>query len=121
MNGVEDTFTTLVGWIEMGVEVVGVALIAIGVVVTVFQALRGGIPGYRDYQQIRLTLSHFLVVALEFQLAADLLSTAVAPSWDQLGKLASIAVIRTFLNFFLTHEVQEIETSRVTSSGRLDQ
>lgn len=54
-------------------------------------------------------LSRYL--ALEFQLGSDILSTAVAPSWDQIGKLAAIAVIRTVLNYFLTKEMGE-ETNR---------
>ncbi len=44
---------------------------------------------------------------MEFQLGADILSTAVAPSWDQIGKLGAIAVIRTTLNYFLTKEMQQ--------------
>ena len=53
----------------------------------------------------------YLALALEFQLGADILSTAVAPSWDQIGKLGAIAVIRTLLNYFLTREMRE-EQSR---------
>jgi uncharacterized membrane protein len=48
-------------------------------------------------------------MALEFQLAADLLGTTVAPSWDQLGRLGAIAVIRTFLNYFLAREIGDEE------------
>ena len=55
---------------------------------------------------VRLTLARYLSLALEFQLAADILSTAIAPSWDQIGKLAAIAVIRTGLNYFLAQEVR---------------
>jgi hypothetical protein len=53
-----------------------------------------------------LTLARFLAIALEFQLGADILSTAVAPSWDAIGKLAAIAVIRTALNYFLSREMR---------------
>ncbi|RZK11946.1 MAG: DUF1622 domain-containing protein, partial [Hymenobacter sp.] len=49
----------------------------------------------------------YLALALEFQLGADILSTAIAPSWEQIGKLGAIAVIRTALNFFLSKEMQE--------------
>ena len=59
--------------------------------------------------QVRLTFGRALVLGLEFQLAADILGTAVSPSWDHLGKLGAIAVIRTFLNFFLTRELKEEE------------
>jgi hypothetical protein len=66
-----------------------------------------------DFLAARLTLARFLALALEFQLGADILSTAVAPSWDAIGKLAAIAVIRTALNYFLGREMQD-ETPRPT-------
>jgi uncharacterized membrane protein len=56
---------------------------------------------------IRLDLGRFLVLGLEFQLAADLLRTAVAPSFEEIGKLAAVAAIRTALNFFLAREIRE--------------
>lgn len=46
-------------------------------------------------------------MALEFQLAADILATAVAPSWNQIGKLAAVAAIRTALNYFLSREMAQ--------------
>jgi uncharacterized membrane protein len=51
-------------------------------------------------------------MALEFQLAADLLGTTVAPSWNQLGRLGAIAVIRTFLNYFLAREIHDEERAQ---------
>ena len=50
------------------------------------------------------------MLALEFTLAADILKTAVAPSWDDIGKLAAIATVRTALNYFLQKEVDRAET-----------
>jgi uncharacterized membrane protein len=47
-------------------------------------------------------------VALELLLGADVLATAVSPSWDDIGKLAAIAVLRTALNYFLSKELKEI-------------
>jgi uncharacterized membrane protein len=55
-----------------------------------------------------------LAIALEFQLGADILSTAVAPSWDAIGKLGAIAVIRTALNYFLSREMQEEQRGALT-------
>ncbi len=55
----------------------------------------------------RLRLGRWLSLALEFQLAADILKTAVAPTWDEIGQLAAIAVLRTALNFFLQREVEK--------------
>ena len=62
--------------------------------------------GTHDMKEvIRLKLGRWLAVSLEFALAADILRTAVAPSWDEIGKLAAIAVLRTALNFFLQREI----------------
>jgi uncharacterized membrane protein len=60
-----------------------------------------------DFTEIRLTLARYLGLALEFELGADILGTAVSPSWDQIGKLGAVAVIRTGLNFFLSMEMQQ--------------
>ena len=62
---------------------------------------------------MRLGLSRSLALALEFQLAADILGTALAPGWTQIGKLGAIAVIRTFLNYFLAREISEEEKEKV--------
>jgi uncharacterized membrane protein len=58
----------------------------------------------------RLILARYLALALEFELGADILGTAVSPSWDQIGKLGAVAVIRTGLNFFLSMEMKEERT-----------
>ena len=63
-------------------------------------------PAEERFVPVRLTLARYLSLALEFQLAADILSTAISPSWDEIGKLAAIAVIRTGLNYFLGMEVK---------------
>ena len=56
-------------------------------------------------EAIRLGLGRSLALGLEFLLGADILNTAVAPSWDQVGLLAAIAAIRTGLNYFLQMEL----------------
>ena len=63
-----------------------------------------------DNMTIRLALGKSLAVALEFLLAADILRTAVAPTWSDIGKLAAIAALRTLLNYFLERELKHSET-----------
>ena len=58
------------------------------------------------------TLGRWLALALEFLLAADILRTAVAPSWSEIGQLAAIATIRTALNFFLQIEIDRADQRR---------
>lgn len=104
---VEQTVVSAVQWLRLGVEAVGAAVICIGVLIAVYQFIRH----FRDEQpdnfnRVRLTLGKYLALALEFQVGADILSTAIAPSWEQIGKLAAIAAIRTLLNYFLTKELE---------------
>ena len=61
-----------------------------------------------ERRAILLRYLRWLVAGLTFQLAADILETAVAPSWEDLGKLAAIAAIRTALNYFLERDVAEV-------------
>lgn len=63
--------------------------------------------GALGFVAVRLDLGRFLALGLEFQLASDLLRTAVAPSFEEIGKLAAVAAIRTALNFFLSREIKE--------------
>ena len=69
------------------------------------------------FTPVRLDLGRFLALGLEFQLASDLLRTAVAPSFDQIGKLAAVAAIRTALNFFLGREIRE-ERKEIATTHR---
>ncbi|MBF9133783.1 DUF1622 domain-containing protein [Plantactinospora sp. S1510] len=90
------------------VEAVGAAVIFIGAVWTAARFVLTGIR-HRSaavFTPIRLSLGRFLTLGLEFQLAADILRTAVSPSFGQLGRLAAIATIRTALNYFLGREVR---------------
>ena len=57
--------------------------------------------------KLRLCLGSWLALALEFQLGADILATTIAPTLQALGKLAAIAIIRTFLNYFLGKEIEK--------------
>ncbi len=106
--GIEGAVVNLVLWLKLFVEATGAAVIGIGVITVLYKFARSlAPPRVMRYNEIRLTLARFLALALEFQLGADILSTAVAPSWEQIGKLASVAVIRTALNYFLTREMRE--------------
>ncbi len=115
-GGVETTVISAVQWLKLGVETTGAVIIGLGVVSAAWQFVRALVPPQvESYNRIRLTLARYLALALEFQLGADILSTAIAPSWDQIGKLGAIAVIRTTLNFFLTREMrEERETTQAT-------
>lgn len=50
--------------------------------------------------------AQWLVAGLTFQLAADIVSTTIAPSWLQIAQVGATAVIRTFLSFFLDRDLE---------------
>lgn len=67
----------------------------------------------KGFAAVRVRLGRYLALGLEFQLAADILRTAVAPSFEEIGQLAAVAAIRTALNYFLERDIKA--TSAVES------
>jgi uncharacterized membrane protein len=105
--GVEQIIVNLVLWLKLAVETTGAVIIGLGVFTTIYRFARALVPPqFERYNEIRLSLARYLALALEFQLGADILSTAIAPSWEQIGKLGAVAVIRTALNYFLMREMR---------------
>ena len=104
----ESAVISAVLWLKLGVETVGAAIIALGILSAGWLLVKAlAKQQTADFTAIRLALARYLALALEFQLGADILSTAIAPSWEQIGKLGAIAVIRTALNYFLSREMRE--------------
>ena len=101
----KDTFDLLV----LVVEACGVIVIVIGALWTFARFLWIGLRE-RDAaacSRVRVSLGRFLALGLEFQLASDILRTAVAPTFRELGQLVVVATIRTALNYFLAKEIAE--------------
>jgi uncharacterized membrane protein len=108
MEYAEGLLNHAVLWLRLGVELVGAVVIGVGCVVAALKLLRTWRAGSPvTFTGVRLSLAQYLALGLEFQLAADILVTAIAPTWEEIGKLAAIAAIRTTLNYFLAREMQE--------------
>ena len=114
----EEYLVTVVGYLRLVVEAIGAAIIGFGVLATTYRFVLN-LVGVRDYtdSEIRLYLGRFLVLGLEFQLGADILSTAVAPTLDDVILLGAIATIRTALNFFLSQELARERQEEATRQG----
>ncbi len=109
---IEGQVQSIVGWLRLTVESLGALVIAVGLVVVVIMLMRHALAGRgNSFTPIRLSFARYLTLALELQLAADILSTSVAPTWESIGKLAAIAVIRTVLNYFLNKEIRQEQAS----------
>ena len=83
IDAVESTIIDLVQWLRLAVEATGALVIAVGVIMATYGFGRTlALERPESYVVVRLTLARYLALAIEFQLAADILSTAIAPSWD---------------------------------------
>ncbi len=103
----EESLRTIVLVAMRLVEASGASVIFLGAVIASVRVLVSLVArrGVESFAPIRLDMARFLALGLEFQLAADLLRTAIAPTFEEIGKLASVAAIRTALNFFLGREI----------------
>jgi uncharacterized membrane protein len=96
--------------VALGIDVVMVIIVAIGSVRAVFALAncllqgKGLAPGIRE---IWLHYAAWILLALEFALAADLIDTVIAPSWEDIGQLGAIAAIRIALGYFLGRDIEE--------------
>jgi len=104
----EQTLHDVVDSLVLLVEAAGAAVILLGAAVAIVQFVLVLPQREPDaFVPVRLTLGRFLALGLEFQLASDVLRTAVAPTLREIGELAAIAAIRTALNYFLSKEIKE--------------
>ena len=104
----EEFFKRLAGHIAFGVEVVAALIIAYGAAEAVIKLLLQA--RFAPHGRMKLVWHRFgmwLILGLEFMLAADVVRTAISPTWRQTGQLAAIAVIRTFLNYFLEKDIEK--------------
>jgi uncharacterized membrane protein len=105
---IEEQVRSGVEWLRLLVEALGALVIAVGIAIAIIGLIRHALQERgTNFTPVRLAFARYLTLALELQLAADILSTSVAPTWDRIGKLAAIAVIRTALNYFLSKELKD--------------
>lgn len=107
MHGLEAGVIAVADGIQVVFEAASVLVVALGGVAFFVALVSSRTAGRAAHA--RRTLARYLVIALELQLAADIIATATNPSLQELGKLAAIAVIRTFLNYFLVLELKNEE------------
>ena len=95
---------------EVVLNAISLLFIAAGVIFSLVKSIRERhkIPGpYPLHMHFRMLFGGWLIVALEFQLAADIVGTIVSPTNEHLIQLGAVALIRTFLNYFLSRELNE--------------
>lgn len=95
----------------------GVAVIVWGVVLAVFRLLQLEFSRpkhqsvYRERESIRHKFASYLLLALEFMIAADIIATVIHPTFEEIAILASIVAIRTIISYFLEKEIDKFNTA----------
>lgn len=108
-GGVEEVLSRLALGGALILEGVACAIVFIGALVAAYRLIPLLVRD-RTIVQKRAVYSQFgfwLVIGLEFELAADIIRSAITPNWTDIAQLAAIAAIRTFLNYFLMRDVEQ--------------
>jgi uncharacterized membrane protein len=106
--------------VAFGIELVAIIIVTIGTLEAVAAAVRMLVTGRSDTARrgAMLKYARWLAAGLTFQLAGDIVHTSIAPTWDDIGRLAAIAVIRTFLTFFLERDIKDWREQLARSEHR---
>jgi uncharacterized membrane protein len=111
LASVTEPAVVAIDFIALLVVVWGTAEIAVKVVRSALTPLSA-----HERRELWLRYARWLVGALTFQLAADILETSITTSWEAIARMGAIAIIRTGLNFFLERDVSEVSERAVRSS-----
>jgi uncharacterized membrane protein len=130
LEALESFFKLLGGYVALGVEMLAALLILWAAVEAMLSILgirradpRPGMPAFdprHPFQGLRWEFIRFgswLLLALEFELAADVVRSAIEPTWSDIGKLAAIAGVRTVLNFFLERDIDSFAEGLTGQAG----
>jgi len=117
---VKDWISVAAEYAVSAIDAMALLLIAVGTIEMFFTCVRSVFspsPTGGELRDAYLRYARWLIAGLTFQLAMDIIESARAPTWDDIGRLASIAVIRTFLNFFLERDIAEAVKLRMGAEG----
>ena len=109
----EESFRTIASFVALMLESLVVLTVAIGSIEALYRIVAALTVKHTtdgERRAVWLRFAGWILLALEFALGADIVRTAIAPSWDDIGKLGAIAGIRTFLGFFLGRDLETAET-----------
>jgi uncharacterized membrane protein len=111
MSGMEEWLVSASKSAIVAIDALALLVIVLGTVEAAIAVMRhmvlGGETG-RERRDIWLRFARWLVAGLTFQLAADIIETSITTDWEAVARLGIIAVIRTFLNFFLERDVEDV-------------
>ena len=107
-----DLFHNIISNVSFSLNIIGALITIWGILISLVEFLKKEIFAREKSVQlneaIRIKLGSYLVLALEFFIAGDIVKTIITPTWKSLGILGAIVVIRTILSYFLTKDLKKI-------------
>jgi len=107
-----DILHSVINNISFSLNIIGALITIWGIIISLYEFLKKEILNRSDTislnETIRIRLGSYLVLALEFFIAGDIVKTIITPTWESLGILGAIVVIRTVLSYFLTKDLKKI-------------
>ena len=116
----EELVKAFAEYVALGLELLSILAIALGGLEAVYRCLSpllGGQLTHANRREAYLSMARWMLLGLEFMLAADIVRSTIAPDWASIGQLAAIAAIRTFLNYFLERDFEALEMKGGEASG----
>jgi uncharacterized membrane protein len=114
----ENGLRIIIGYVIPVVEACGAIVIVLEVLRTIVRYLFHFVRRQQcDIRSLRIRLGRAMVVGLEFQVAADILRTATAPTWNDILLLAALIALRTLLNFLLELELKTLSTDALEENA----
>ena len=121
----EALLKTVADVVSMGLVLIAILVVAVGAieaVVGIVRVMLNRRSTGADQRAVWLKFAHWLIAGLTFQLAADIVQTTVVPTWDEIGRVAAIALIRTFLTYFLDRDIDSVsEAQQRPAAGGSDE
>lgn len=107
-----DFFHSIINSVSFALNIIGALITIWGILISLVDFLKKEIferqKSIQLNEAIRVKLGSYLVLALEFFIAGDIVKTIITPTWQSLGILGAIVVIRTILSYFLTKDLKKI-------------
>ena len=116
----EELFKSWAGMVALAIEAGAVLIIAIGAIEALARTaarLVSNAKGTIGRKEIWVRFAIWLLLGLEFELAADVVRSAISPTWTAIGQLGAIAAIRTVLNYFLERDISEFAAEQATEKS----
>jgi uncharacterized membrane protein len=100
-----DTLVNILEYVSLSIGIVGIFIVLWGVIVGLVEFIRAQ---FSHLEKIRIDLGRYLLLGLEFLIAADIIRTIVKPTLEEVAVLLAIVAIRTVISYFLNKEIERL-------------